>query len=135
MLTNTHISCVSARGAVRCLVVLMLLVLMTSITACSWFGGGKKKDEEREKARSLTEKQLYEKVQVLLDDEDFELAVRNLQLLESRFPFGVYADQSQLDIAYRMISVTKSRKNPRLQAVIRQTLHIPRIVCIVMIRV
>ena len=78
----------------------LLMSLLLTMTACSWFGGGKKTDEEREKARRLTEKQLYEKVQELLDEERFDLAVRNLQLLESRFPFGVYADQAQLEIVY-----------------------------------
>ena len=39
-------------------------------------------------------------VQELLDDESYDLAVKNLQLLESRFPFGVYAQQSQLEIIF-----------------------------------
>ena len=39
-------------------------------------------------------------MQSLLDKESFDLAVKNLQLLESRFPFGTYAEQSQLEIIY-----------------------------------
>lgn len=78
----------------------LLITMIFMLAGCSIFGGGKDKDEEREKARLLSEQQLYNRVQDLLDDESFELAVKNLQLLESRFPFGVYADQSQLEIVY-----------------------------------
>ncbi len=74
-----------------------LIVLMAG---CSIFGDKEKKDEEREKSRLLSEQQMYERVQEYFDDEKFDLAVKNLQLLESRFPFGVYADQSQLEIIY-----------------------------------
>ena len=74
-----------------------LIILMAG---CSVFKSKDKTDEEREKARLLSEQQLYERVQEYLDDERFDLAVKNLQLLESRFPFGVYADQSQLEIVY-----------------------------------
>lgn len=77
-----------------------VLALLTVLGGCSLFGGGKDKDEEREKARLLSEQQLYDRVQDLLDDESFDLAVKNLQLLESRFPFGIYAEQSQLEIIY-----------------------------------
>lgn len=74
--------------------------LIVLLAGCSIFGDKDKTDEEREKARLLSEQQLYERVQEYLDDEKFDLAVKNLQLLESRFPFGVYADQSQLEIVY-----------------------------------
>jgi outer membrane protein assembly factor BamD len=74
-----------------------LIILMAG---CSVFNSKDKTDEEREKARLLSEQQLYERVQEYFDDERFDLAVKNLQLLESRFPFGVYADQSQLEIVY-----------------------------------
>ena len=75
------------------------MLLATMLMSCSLFGD-KDKDEERENSKTLTEKQLYERVQSLLDKESFDLAVKNLQLLESRFPFGTYAEQSQLEIIY-----------------------------------
>ena len=46
----------------------------------------------------LTE-ELYEQIQNLLNNNSYDLAIQNLQLLESRFPFGSYADP-QLDIIY-----------------------------------
>ena len=75
------------------------VLLTTMLMSCSLFGD-KDKDEERESSKVLSEKQLYERVQSLLDKESFDLAVKNLQLLESRFPFGTYAEQSQLEIIY-----------------------------------
>jgi outer membrane protein assembly factor BamD len=59
----------------RCQRGLLLLLLLVNFTGCSIFGG-KEEDTEREKT------------------------VRNLQLLESRFPFGSYAEQAQLEIVY-----------------------------------
>lgn len=76
---------------------LLLLFILTTLSSCGIFGG---KNDEREKTKALTETQLYERVQELLDDKNYTLAVENLQLLESRFPFGVYADQAQLEIIY-----------------------------------
>ena len=81
------------RNLLQCLACLLVVAGCAS-------GGGDKPDEERERARLLTEKQLYQRVQTLLDDEFYDLAVKNLQLLESRFPFGAYADQAQLEIIY-----------------------------------
>lgn len=78
---------------IKFLVVALLLICCSS---CSVFGG----DDEREKTSELVEQDLYERAQELLDDKLYDLAVENLQLLESRFPFGVYATQSQLEIIY-----------------------------------
>jgi len=83
----------------RCQRGLLLLLLLVNFSGCSIFGG-KDEDTEREKTRALTETQLYNRVQELLDDKSYDLAVRNLQLLESRFPFGSYAEQAQLEIVY-----------------------------------
>ncbi len=73
------------------------LFLLFGLLSCGIFGD---KDDERSKTRALTETQLYERVQELLDDKNYTLAVENLQLLESRFPFGVYAEQAQLEIIF-----------------------------------
>lgn len=53
-----------------------------------------------EMPQDLSEKELYEMAQENLDDESFSLAVRNLQLLEARYPFGPFAEQAQLEIIY-----------------------------------
>jgi outer membrane protein assembly factor BamD len=46
------------------------------------------------------EQQMYEEAQRHLRNENFDLAVRQLQLLESRYPFGRYAEQAQLELIY-----------------------------------
>lgn len=74
----------------------LMIILLVDLAGCSIF----RDDDEREKTRILTEGQLYERIQEMLDDKTYDLAVENLQLLESRFPFGVYAEQAQLEIIY-----------------------------------
>lgn len=69
----------------------LILVLVASITACT-------SDDER--LQDMTEKELYDNAQDNLADESFSVAIKNLQLLEARYPFGAYAEQAQLEIIY-----------------------------------
>lgn len=46
------------------------------------------------------EQQIYDQAQRYLNNRSFDLAVRSLQALESRYPFGKYAEQAQLEIVY-----------------------------------
>jgi outer membrane protein assembly factor BamD len=46
------------------------------------------------------EQQMYQEAQKYLTERNFDLAVRSLQLLESRYPFGKYAEQAQLELIY-----------------------------------
>ena len=48
----------------------------------------------------LTEKQYYDQAQKAMDGSRFILAIEKLQQLESRYPFGRYANQAQLEIIY-----------------------------------
>ncbi|WP_440996230.1 outer membrane protein assembly factor BamD [Arhodomonas sp. SL1] len=43
---------------------------------------------------------LYDRARGALDRGDYQLAVARLEQLESRYPFGVHAQQAQLDIIY-----------------------------------
>ncbi len=49
---------------------------------------------------SSSEAELYHTTQRYLRNGNYELAVQSLQLLESRFPFGRYAEQAQLELIY-----------------------------------
>lgn len=49
---------------------------------------------------NMTEQQLYNEAEKYIKDEDFTQAVKNLQMIESRFPFGPYAEQAQLELIY-----------------------------------
>ena len=79
---------------------LMLLILSLSLTSgCSWMGFGDDEPAEEESA-GLTEKDFYEKIQSSLNASNWNVAISNLQLLESQFPFGKYAEQGQLELIY-----------------------------------
>jgi outer membrane protein assembly factor BamD len=57
-------------------------------------------DELPDIAADTGEQQIYEEAQRYLRNKNWNLAVRSLQVLESRYPFGKYAEQSQLEIIY-----------------------------------
>lgn len=70
---------------------LSLLLLTALLVGCSG---------NEEKPAEMTEQEIYEAAQENLANESFSLAVKNLQLLESRFPFGPYAEQAQLELIF-----------------------------------
>ncbi|MFT5579091.1 MAG: outer membrane protein assembly factor BamD [Paraglaciecola psychrophila] len=74
------------------------VILTTGLILFSVLLGGCSSEEEI--PQETTEQLLYESIQGNLLSENFSMAVRNLQLLESRYPFGPYAEQSQLEIIY-----------------------------------
>jgi outer membrane protein assembly factor BamD len=79
---------------------LMLLILSLSLTTgCSWLGWGVEEQTEEDSA-GLTEKDFYERIQTSLNASNWTVAISNLQLLESQFPFGKYAEQGQLELIY-----------------------------------
>ncbi len=76
------------------------LVLLVAVTAsCSWmpFVGGKDDEEEDLDA---TEQMLYRNAQRSLRAGNYDRAITALERLESRFPFGRYAEQAQLELVY-----------------------------------
>jgi outer membrane protein assembly factor BamD len=78
----------------------MLLILSLSLTTgCSWLGWGDEEQTEEDSA-GLTEKDFYERIQTSLNASNWTVAISNLQLLESQFPFGKYAEQGQLELIY-----------------------------------
>ena len=42
----------------------------------------------------------YDAAQKNIKSSNFDLAIKNLQLLEARYPFGPYAEQAQLELIY-----------------------------------
>ncbi|MBL4827573.1 MAG: outer membrane protein assembly factor BamD [Spongiibacteraceae bacterium] len=74
------------------------LILLTGLFLNTLWLSGCSSDEE--KPEEVSEKLLYETAQKNLKNENFILAVKNLQLLEARYPFGPYAEQAQLEIIY-----------------------------------
>ena len=71
----------------------LTLVALTAVLALA---GCSSKDTKE----NMTEQQLYNEAEKYITDEDFAQAVKNLQMIESRFPFGPYAEQAQLELIY-----------------------------------
>lgn len=51
-------------------------------------------------AADAGEQQIYEDAQRYLRGDNYDLAIKSLELLESRYPFGKYAEQAQLELIY-----------------------------------
>ena len=69
-----------------------LLCLSLLLAACS--------SNEHVVNSDASEKQLYDIAQRQLESQNYSSAIQNLQLLESRYPFGPFAEQAQLEIIY-----------------------------------
>ncbi len=75
-------------------IVLLSLTLLL-LSACSG-----NEEMELPPGANSSEYELYQEAQRYLRNKNYELAVQALQLLESRFPFGRYAEQAQLELVY-----------------------------------
>ena len=71
---------------------LSIFILSIIISSCS-------SNEEIPDER-LLEKELYDQAQFRLKDGSYSPAIRSLEALESRFPFGRYAEQAQAELIY-----------------------------------
>lgn len=70
---------------------LLLIAFMALTAACS---SNEVVDE------NLSETQLYQQAQEDLDNKTYSSAIAKLKALESRYPFGRYAEQAQLELIY-----------------------------------
>ena len=71
---------------------LMVLICLSVLCSCS--------SNEELPDEKLIEKELYDQAQTRLKSENFSTAIVSLQALESRFPFGRYAEQAQAELIY-----------------------------------
>lgn len=77
----------------RCLRLLSLLFLALAIAAC---GRGGRQD----KTETLPVDKMYETARQGLNNGNYDRAIRYYQRLIARFPFGLYTEQAQLELAY-----------------------------------
>lgn len=83
--------------SIRTIKLPVLLVLTLFLGACGWFGS----DEEADEFAGLTtEEQFYRQALDQLTSQNFRGAIATYQALESRFPFGRFAAQAQIEIVY-----------------------------------
>ena len=76
----------------RNLGILGIFMLLLIVSSCS-------SNEEMPDER-LVEKELYDQAQSRLKNGSFSTAILSLEALESRFPFGRYAEQAQAELIY-----------------------------------
>jgi outer membrane protein assembly factor BamD len=79
--------------------VLLVALLAQALTGC-------KKDDEIEELVSAEE--LYDDAKRLLSKGNWQGAVRSYQRLQTRYPFGRYAEQAQLEMAYAFYKAGQS---------------------------
>ena len=70
-----------------------LILTMAILTSCSLLGSEDQDETETEES-GYTEREFYDKIQRSLNSRNWQVAIGNLQLLESQFPFGKYAEQA-----------------------------------------
>ncbi|MCB1690876.1 MAG: outer membrane protein assembly factor BamD [Halioglobus sp.] len=73
-----------------------ILIILFSLTLF----GCSSNEELPDIAADAGEQQIYEDAQRYLRGDNYDLAVKSLELLESRYPFGKYAEQAQLELIY-----------------------------------
>lgn len=79
------------------LIRLSVFALLISLTSgCVLFGDPTELDD----TKGWQAKRIYEAGALSMESQNFEEALRYFQILESRFPHGVYATQAQMEIMY-----------------------------------
>lgn len=82
-------------ATMRILNFLLLLSLLSSIlNGCSWL------PEEQDPTKGWPASRIYNEAHTALTKGDYEGAIKYFELLEARYPFGRYAQQAQLEVAY-----------------------------------
>ena len=57
-------------------------------------------EDKQDKEADWSAKKFYKEAKAALDRENYDKAIKLYEKLEARYPFGLYAAQAQLDIAY-----------------------------------
>lgn len=71
-----------------------VLLLALWLSACSLL------PEEKDETRGWSANKLYTEANTSMQEGNYQSAIKYYELLEARYPFGKYALQSQLDLAY-----------------------------------
>lgn len=78
---------------------LLIISLVLGLSSCKtigkWFGSNKE-----EKTETLPVEEMYAVAKKAMNKDDYSKAQNYYQRLTSRFPFGAYSEQAQLELAY-----------------------------------
>jgi outer membrane protein assembly factor BamD len=80
----------------KIILILFLPIISSGCSRLDW----QQPEQTKDHTINYTERYFYEKIQKSLNTKNWSVAISNLQLLESQFPFGKYAEQSQLELMY-----------------------------------
>ncbi len=78
------------------LVLIPVLVFASLLSGCAIFGDPTEIDE----TKGWNVQRIYAEAEANMRDKDYEKAIKYFQVIESRYPHGKYAVQSQLEMAY-----------------------------------
>ena len=81
---------------IKKLPIIISIILLFGLNACATTPEGGLGDEDADKNAAT----IYQEAKNALDKGDYETAISRLEALEARFPFGKFAQQAQLDMAY-----------------------------------
>ncbi|MET3108317.1 outer membrane protein assembly factor BamD [Oxalobacteraceae bacterium GrIS 2.11] len=73
---------------------LLIFITLFGVTACGLF------PEKFDDTKTWSAQRLYEEAKSDLANGSYDSAIKNLEKLETRFPFGTYAQQAQMEIPY-----------------------------------
>jgi outer membrane protein assembly factor BamD len=72
----------------------LILFLLTSVVACGWL------PKQQDETKNWSASRLYSEAKSSLNSGDYQQAIKYFETLEGRYPFGRYAQQAQLEVAY-----------------------------------
>ena len=75
-------------------ITLLLFINLFLLSACGLL------PEKSDETKTWSAARLYQEAKSDIDSGSYDSAVKTLEKLESRFPFGTYAQQAQMDIPY-----------------------------------
>ena len=78
-------------------ILLINLIFSALVSSCSYWEGVFK---EQDPTIGMSAAQIYGEGKFFLDAEDYPNAIIYFDILEARYPFGIYSTQSMLDLAY-----------------------------------
>lgn len=82
------------RSVLPRLLVVALLALATVLAGCSFL------DDKKDETAGWSANKLYGEAKDAISGRDWQKAIKYLEKLEARYPYGRYAQQAQIEIAY-----------------------------------
>ena len=87
-----------------------LLILMLTVTLGGCQSMGKLFGDREAETESLPVEAMYSEAKASMDGQNFDRAGRYYQRLVSRFPYGAYSEQAQLELAYVQYRQSKTEE-------------------------